>query len=73
MAEGTMARTTLDIDKELIEEAMSISEASTKKGVIEEALRAFVRARRIESLRSRLGKFELGLTHEELRRMREDE
>ena len=38
-----------------------------------EALREFVRARRIESLRRRLGNFEPGLTHEELRKMREDE
>ena len=68
-----MARTTVDIDEELMGEAMMISEASTKKGVIEEALREFVRARRIESLRRRLGNFELGLTHEDLRRMREDE
>ncbi len=68
-----MARTTVDIDEQLIGEAMTISEASTKKGVIEEALREFVRAHRIGSLRRRLGNFELGLTHEELRRMREDE
>ena len=68
-----MARTTLDIDKVLLEEALAVAEASTKKGVIEEALREFVRARRIESLRRRLGNFDLGLTYEELRRMREDE
>ena len=68
-----MARTTLDIDETLLEEALTVSEASTKKGVIEEALRELVRARRIESLRRRLGNFDLGLTYEELRQMREDE
>jgi Arc/MetJ family transcription regulator len=71
--EDVMARTTLDIDEELMDEALAVAEASTKKGVVEEALRELVRARRIESLRRRLGKFDLGLTHEELRRMREDE
>ena len=68
-----MARTTLDIDETLLEEALTVADASTKKGVIEEALREFVRARRIESLRKKLGNFELGLTYEELMRMREDE
>ena len=68
-----MARTTVNIDEELMEEALTVSEVSTKKGVIEEALREFVRARRIESLRRRLGNFDLGLTYEELRQMREDE
>jgi len=68
-----VARTTVNIDDELMEEALTVSDVSTKRGVIEEALREFVRARRIESLRRRLGNFELGLSYEELRRMREDE
>jgi Arc/MetJ family transcription regulator len=68
-----MARTTVDIDEALMEEALTVSEVSTKKGVIEEALREFVRARRIESLRRKLGNFELDLTYEDLMRMREDE
>ena len=68
-----MARTTLDIDEKLLEEAMKLSEERTKKGVIEDSLREFVRARRIECLRKKLGNFELSLTYEELMRMREDE
>jgi Arc/MetJ family transcription regulator len=68
-----MARITVDIDEQLLEKALALSEARTKKAVVEEALREFVRARRIESLRRKLGNFELGLTYEELMRMREDE
>jgi hypothetical protein len=63
----------VDIDTELLKMAVSLSEGRNENDVVEEALREFVRARRIESLRKRLGNFELGLTHEELRRMREDE
>jgi Arc/MetJ family transcription regulator len=68
-----MARTTIDIDDELLERALALSEARTKKGVVEESLREYVRHRAIEVLRSMLGNFELGLTYDELARMREDE
>ena len=56
-----MARITVNIDDELLERALALSEGRTKNDVIEEALRR------------KLGNFELGLTHEELRQMREDE
>jgi Arc/MetJ family transcription regulator len=68
-----MARTTIDIDDELLERALALSEARTKKGVVEESLREYVRHRAIERFRSMLGNFELDLTYEDLMRMREDE
>ena len=68
-----MARVTVDIDDELLERALALSEGRTKNDVIEEALREYVRHRAIEHLRSRLGNFELDLTYEQLMRMREDE
>lgn len=71
--EDAVARTTVDIDEELLEKALAISAERTKKGVIEESLREYIRRRAIEELRSMIGNFELGLTHEELSRMREDE
>jgi Arc/MetJ family transcription regulator len=71
--EDVMARTTVDIDEELLEKALSISAERTKKGVIEESLREYIRRRAIEEFRSMIGNFELGLTLEELARMREDE
>jgi len=57
-----MARVTVDIDDELLERALALSEGRTKNDVIEEALREYVRHRAIEHLRSRLGNFELDLT-----------
>jgi Arc/MetJ family transcription regulator len=68
-----MARTTVDIDEELLRKALALSEERTKKGVIEESLREYVRHRAIDHLRAMLGNFELDLTYEELMRMREDE
>jgi len=68
-----MARITVDIDKELLERALALSEGHTKNEVVEEALRGYVRHRAIEHFRSRLGTFDLDLTYEELMRMREDE
>ena len=68
-----MARTTVDIDDELLKKALSVSEERTKKGVIEESLREYVRRRAIDEFRSMIGNFELDLTYEDLRRMREDE
>jgi len=68
-----MARTTVDIDEELLKKALALSEERTKKGVIEESLREYVRQRAIDDLRAMLGNFELDLTYEELMRMREDE
>ncbi|MGQ9571751.1 MAG: type II toxin-antitoxin system VapB family antitoxin [Dehalococcoidia bacterium] len=66
-----MARTTVDIDEELLEKALAVSEARTKKGVIEESLREYVRHRALEHLRGMLGSLDLDLTHEQLMRMRE--
>jgi len=68
-----MGRITVEIDDEFLTRAVALSEGRTKNEVVEEALREFVRHRGTERLRSRLGDFDLGLTHEELRRMREDE
>ena len=66
-------RTTVDIDRTLLEEALAISEKGTKKGVIEESLREYIRTRRIKRLREMLGTFELDLTLEELLKLREME
>jgi Arc/MetJ family transcription regulator len=69
-----MARIRVEIDDdELLATAVALSEGLTKSEVVEEALREFIRHRAIEDFRNMLGNFELGLTHEELRRMREDE
>ena len=63
-------RTTLDLDPELLEEARRESNGKSKKAVIEEALREFVKARKREKLIARFGSGEIDMTLEELRRWR---
>ena len=65
-------RTTLDLDPQLIEEARRMSNGRSKKAVIEEALRAFVKGKKREQLVEmiRNGEIELDLTLEELWKMR---
>ncbi len=51
-------RTTLNIDDEALQAAMSFSEGRTKTEVINEALRRFVRAKRRRQLLQLRGKIE---------------
>lgn len=66
-------RTTLDIDRELLEEAVRTLGASSKREAIEIALGEAVRARRRKELVASLGTFHLALTRDDLARDREDE
>jgi Arc/MetJ family transcription regulator len=63
-------RTTIDIDDELLAEAMKETALRTKREVVEEALAELIRARRIEKLRRMIGTYEIGISPEDLRRMR---
>lgn len=63
-------RTTLDLDEKLLEDASRLANGKTKKAVVEEALREFIRRRRIEELRRMIGTDAIDLTPEDLRRMR---
>lgn len=65
-----MARTTLNLDEKLLEDAGHYANGKTKKAVIEEALRDFVNTRRRQALKRMIGNFEIDLTLEELRKMR---
>jgi len=67
-----MARTTLDIDDTLLQEAMSLTRARTKTEVVEAGLREIIRRARLNSLRQKLGTFEFGTTPEDFWRMRHD-
>ena len=51
-------RTSLELDKNLIDEAMELSQVKTKKGVIEYALLEFVEKRRKKDLREIQGHIE---------------
>lgn len=66
-------RTTVDVDKAMIREAMELGKVSTQKEAISLALSEFIRIKRLERLASRVGKFELSLTPEQLDRMRRNE
>lgn len=66
-------RTTLDIDIKLLEEAMKLTRAKSKKETIDVSLKELVRQRRRERLLSRLGRFRLDLTLRKLKRLRQGE
>lgn len=65
-------RTNVVINDELIEEAFSVSSARTKKDLIDEALREFIRIRKIRDLGELAGKiqFHKGFNHKKLRKTR---
>jgi Arc/MetJ family transcription regulator len=63
-------RTTVDLDDQLMEEALSITHAGTKKAVIEQALRELVNAHKREQLIARIGSGDIDMTHEDLKAMR---
>jgi Arc/MetJ family transcription regulator len=65
-------RTNIVIDDGLLEEAFSLSSSRTKKDLIHEALREFVKIRRRKDLTELSGniKFYRGFNHKELRKTR---
>jgi len=66
-------RSTVDLPEELVREAQQLSGLRTKRGVIIAALQEFVRRRRLERLRARLGQTDLALTQEDLERLRAED
>lgn len=67
-----MAKTTVVIDDGLLQEAMRVTGVKTKKQVIAAGLRELVRRRNLEALRQELGTFDLALSLEELKRLRDE-
>ena len=68
-----MAKTTVVIDDELLDEALKASGAKTKKEVIAAGLRELVRRQNLEALRRELGTFDIALSPEELERLRDEQ
>ncbi len=66
-------RTTIDIDKYLIEEALKLSKISTKKELINLSLKEFIRKKHLEKLKNRLGNCDLNIDLSSLKEMRKDE
>jgi Arc/MetJ family transcription regulator len=67
-----MAKTTVVIDDELLEEAIKVSGAKTKKQAITVGLRELIRKKNLEALRQELGTFDLALSPDELERLRNE-
>lgn len=66
-------RTTVDINKEILREAMALANVKTQRKAIALALTEFVRIKRLERLAARIGTFEVSLTRADLDRTRSDE
>jgi len=66
-------RTTIDIDKALMEEALKISKARTKRELINLSLKEYIRRMRLKSLKKRLGDYDLTIDLKDLEKGREDE
>ncbi len=68
-----MGKTTVVIDDKLLEKAVKVIGAKSKREAIEEGLKELVRRRNIEALRKELGTFDLDLTLEKLEELRKGE
>ncbi len=65
-------KTTVVIDDDLLQEAIKVAKARTKREAIEAGLRELVRQKNIEALRQELGTYDLDLSLEELERLRSE-
>ncbi len=66
-----MAKTLVDIEEKLLDEARRLAKVRTKREAVEVALREYVRRRRAESLISAAGKSSIRWTPADIRTMRE--
>ena len=66
-------RTNIDIDDNLLEDAFAVSRIRTKKELIHEALKEFIRLRKQKDLTDLAGliEFHAGYDHKKLRKTRE--
>jgi|OpeIllAssembly_1097287.scaffolds.fasta_scaffold26106_1 Arc/MetJ family transcription regulator len=65
-----MKRTTVFIDERLLEEAIKLTGAKTRRQVITAGLRELVRAHHRKALTRELGTFDFDLSLEELKELR---
>ena len=71
--ETSMSKTTVMIDEKLLKEAIKAIGARSKKEAIEAGLKSLVREYNREALRKELGTYEMGLSLDELERLRNAE
>ena len=68
-----MSETTVIIDDKLLDEAMRVSGAKTKRQAITTALEELIRRRNIEALRRELGTYDLAFSLEDLEQQRNEQ
>jgi len=66
-------RTTIDLDDDLVKEAMDLLGVKTKRAAIQRSLQEVIRRERRNRLKGRFGRLDLQLTLNDLERMRQDE
>ena len=66
-------RLSVTLDPDLLEEAVRVSEARSKREAIEAALKEFIRRRRLARMIGRGGKVALAFSLDDLRKSRSDE
>jgi len=66
-------KTTLYVNRDLLRQAMDLSGIKSSTGVIDAALKEFVRRKRLERLAASLGKMELTFDDRSLEELRRDE
>jgi Arc/MetJ family transcription regulator len=68
-----MHKTTVDIDEKLLDKAMKLSGAKTKKKAIESGLKELIKSINRRLLKEELGSYDIDLTLKDLENMRNDE
>jgi Arc/MetJ family transcription regulator len=63
-------RSTIDINEQLLKEAMALSKARTKKEVIHQSLQCLIQSIHRKNLRDKFGSMNINLTLEELEQWR---
>jgi len=71
--EEFMSKTTVVINDKLLQAAIEVIGAKSKKEAIEKGLRELVHKKNIEALRKELGTFDLDLTMAKLEKLRKEE
>jgi Arc/MetJ family transcription regulator len=65
-------RTTIDINEKLVEKVKNMLGLKTKKDAVEYSLEFLIREKQRDRLRKKIGKRELNLSLDELKRLREE-
>ncbi len=68
-----MHKTTVELDEKLLQQAIKVSGAKTKKQAIEYGLKELIRSTNRSLLKEELGTYDLDISLKDLEKMRNDE